>query len=639
MALRRVVLGLTGILLAGTAAIAQQIIVAPDPRTVPAQSVAIPDPRAAAQQVVVPQAPKVVVMPPQGVVPYVPADGRIAGQPQAFYPQDFRARRGEAPTVAGAANTGWAEHRTQVDPRLQPQESRPVAQDTRPVIQTPGGPVDYRAHAAQRISTQPPPAYLPPEQPAVPVAPTAQSLPVQPHGAMIERAAVQPPVRTLPAQPEARPLPTRLPPGVMGQPVAAPEPRLPPGVLAQPVAATEQRLPVYEARPGVIDPRVVVPREERYIDYKPIEGRAYDFRPLDYKPVDTRTMEYRSLTNKIPDEKVLDPRLKEKGPEIQARLECKAIMYRAVECNFLDYKEVDPRLQELFAKYPEVTVGVVPKEYSKETPDRWAPLLAHLSREIGLKVSLKIANDYQALIESQRAGLIHIAVYSPTAYARARNTGSKIEAFGVETNSDGTRGSYSVIYALNRGAAPKVEDFRSKSIGLVDPNSISGYSVPRFALASQKIDPDSVLSRQIFTGSHENALVALSQGLVDYAVGQWTSDEDSTLARLLARGALRNVDGTPMRRDDFRVVMKSEMIINSPIAYLSELPEDLKATVRKAFLEASMRDRAAFDKIYDGKGRTWETIDPAAFDNTLDLVRFIDDARRLQTAAGKQAAR
>jgi len=491
------------------------------------------------------------------------------------------------------------------------------------VAATSSGPVDYRA-AAQRVSTQPPPAYVPAEAPAVP----AFTPPAIPPGMVIERTAAQPGYLR---QPSADPR--------VAEPVRPAPPRLAPGVVVPAATVQEPQLPVYEAKPGVIDPRVVIPREEKYIDYKPVEGRPYDFRPLDFKPVDTRAMEYRSLENKIQDQKVLDPRLKDKGPEIQARLECKAILYRAVECNFLDYKEVDPRLQELFAKYPELTIGVVPKEYSKETPDRWAGLMTHLSREIGLKVSLKIANDYQALIESQRAGLIHIAVYSPLAYARARNTGSKVEAFAVETNGDGTRGSHAVIYALNRGAAAKVEDYRGKSIGLVDPNSISGYSVPRFAVMGQKLDPDSVFSRQVFAGSHENALVALSQGLVDYAVGQWTSDEDSTLAKLLARGALRNVDGTPMRRDDFRVVLKSELIINSPIAYLSEMPEDIKATIRKAFLEAPMRDRSAFEKIYESKGRSWETIEASAYDNTIDLVRFIDDAKRLQATANKQAAR
>ena len=598
MALRCVVLGLSGALLASTAALAQYAT----PQDFRQQDFRQQDIRQLEPRVAQP-----------AVQPYIPADQRGAGQaPQAFMPQDFRSSRQVQPAVGANAGTGWSEHRQQGEPA-------PVAQP--PITQPP---------LAQRISAQPAPVYLPPDrQNAQPVPAAATEIrPSQP----------APVYRTAPPKDRAvqeRPATDARAP--QQQDYRSPQARVAPGV--QPIAAPgEQKFPVYEARPGVIDPRVVVPREEKYIDYKPIDGRPYDFRPVDFKPVDTRSMEYRSFDNKVQDQKVLDPRLKEKGPEIQARLECKAIMYRAVECNFLDYKEVDPRLQDLFNKYPEVTLGIVPKEYSKETMDRWAPLVAHLSREIGLKISLKIANDYQALIESQRAGLIHIAIYSPMAYARARHTGARVEAFAIESNPDGSKGSHAMLYAMVRGPAPKTEDFKGKSIGLVDPNSISGYSVPRFALAAQKIDPDTVLGKQVFTGSHENALVALSQGLVDYAVGQWSSDEDSTLGRLIARGALKNVDGTPMKRDDFRVVMKSDLIVNSPIAYLSELPDDLKAVIRRAVLEAPMRDRTAFDRIYDVKGRNWETIDTKVYEGTVDLIKFIDDTRKVQAAAGSKTA-
>ena len=597
MALRSVVLGFSGALLASTAVFAQ---------IAPQVDYRAPDYRGQDFR-------PVDARPVQPAVqPYIPADQRGAGQaPQAFMPQDFRTNRAVQPVATPNTGTGWSDHRQQ--PAEQPQ---------------PGQPVDYRSGNAgtTRVSTQPPPVYLPADRPAlsqppVQAQPVAATEPRNQQPAPVYRTTTD--ARSNAAQP---------------QDYRAPAARAIPGV--QPVTAPgEQKFPAYEARPGVIDPRVIVPKEDKYIDYKPIDGRPYDFRPVDFKPVDTRSMDYRSFDNKVQDQKVLDPRLKEKGPEIQARLECKAIMYRAVECNFLDYKEVDPRLQDLFNKYPEVTLGIVPKEYAKDTTDRWAPMMAHLSREIGLKISLKIANDYQALIESQRAGLIHIAIYSPMAYARARNTGAKIEAFAIESNPDGSKGSYSMVYAMARGTAPKIEDYRGKSIGLVDPNSISGYSVPRFALASQKIDPDTVLGKQVFTGSHENALVALSQGLVDYAVGQWSSDEDSTLGRLIAKGALKNVDGTPMKRDDFRVVMKSDLIVNSPIAYLAELPDDLKAAIRRAVLESPMRDRSAFDRIHDVKGRNWETIDSKAYEGTVDLVKFIDDTRKAQAVVGKTASR
>ena len=61
------------------------------------------------------------------------------------------------------------------------------------------------------------------------------------------------------------------------------------------------------------------------------------------------------------------------------------------------------------AKYPELTFAVVPAENASGVTDRYAPFMDYLSKELGVKVKLRIANDYAAVIEGQRAGNIQIA--------------------------------------------------------------------------------------------------------------------------------------------------------------------------------------------------------------------------------------
>jgi phosphonate transport system substrate-binding protein len=75
--------------------------------------------------------------------------------------------------------------------------------------------------------------------------------------------------------------------------------------------------------------------------------------------------------------------------------------------------------QNWSAKYPELVFAKVPDENASGTSERWAPLVNYLSRELGTKVTLRIANDYAAVVEGQRAGNIHIAMYGP-ASLRAR---------------------------------------------------------------------------------------------------------------------------------------------------------------------------------------------------------------------------
>ena len=74
--------------------------------------------------------------------------------------------------------------------------------------------------------------------------------------------------------------------------------------------------------------------------------------------------------------------------------------------------------------------------------------------------------------------------------------------------------------------------------------------------------------------------------------------------------------------------MKTDMIINSPIAYLENLPEDLKLAIRTAFMDASKHDKAAFDRLSDGKNRPWETAKTADYDETIKLIQFVDRLRR-----------
>jgi phosphonate transport system substrate-binding protein len=281
------------------------------------------------------------------------------------------------------------------------------------------------------------------------------------------------------------------------------------------------------------------------------------------------------------------------------------------------------------AKYPELTFAVVPAENASGVSERWAPFVAYLSKELGVKVTLRIANDYAAVIEGQRAGNIQIASYGSASFARARLTGVKTDAFANDINADGSTGYYSVFFVKANSSYQKVEDLKGKNLGLVDPNSTSGNNVPRFELNKMGIaDADGYFGKVVFTGSHENAVLALAQGTVDVAANQWTSDDDSTLAQMLHKGMLKNADGSPMKKDDFRIIHKSAPIINGPYAYSSDLPDDLKDGIAKAFFDAPAKDKAAFDRLSDGQKKGFHAATTKDWDGTIELIKFVDSLRK-----------
>jgi phosphonate transport system substrate-binding protein len=280
------------------------------------------------------------------------------------------------------------------------------------------------------------------------------------------------------------------------------------------------------------------------------------------------------------------------------------------------------------AKYPEITFAAIPAENGSGVTERYGPFVSYLSKELGVKVTLRVANDYAAVIEGQRAGNIHIGYYGPASFARARLTGVKTDAFVIDVNSDGSKGYYSVFYVLANSPYQNIEDLKGKNFGLVDPNSTSGNNMPRFKLNHLGIDPDAYFSKVIFTGSHENAVLALAQGTVDVAANWWNSEDDSNLTRMLNKDMVKSSDGKTLTKADFRIIGKSDMIINSPYAYLSELPDDMKAAIKQAFLDAATKDPEAFKKLSDGKNRPWEPITNADYDKTVELIKFVDSLRK-----------
>src|SRR5437588_4673640 len=116
--------------------------------------------------------------------------------------------------------------------------------------------------------------------------------------------------------------------------------------------------------------------------------------------------------------------------------------------------------QDWKSKYPELTFAVVPAENASGVTGRWTPFVAYLSKELGVKVNLRIANDYAAVIEGQRSGNIQIASYGSASFARARLTGVKTDAFANDINSDASTGYYSMFFVKAASAYKSVDQLK-----------------------------------------------------------------------------------------------------------------------------------------------------------------------------------
>jgi phosphonate transport system substrate-binding protein len=82
------------------------------------------------------------------------------------------------------------------------------------------------------------------------------------------------------------------------------------------------------------------------------------------------------------------------------------------------------------------------------------------------------------------------------------------------------------------------------------------------------------------------------------------------------------------KKENFRIIFKSELLPGSPYAYLSDLPDDLKKSIAKAFTEAPTKDKAAFDRLSDGKDKEFVPVTHQDYQDTVKMIEFVDDMRK-----------
>jgi phosphonate transport system substrate-binding protein len=277
--------------------------------------------------------------------------------------------------------------------------------------------------------------------------------------------------------------------------------------------------------------------------------------------------------------------------------------------------------QDWKAKYPELIYATVPAENASGVTERFGPFMEYLSKELGVPVKLRIAADYAAVIEGQRGGTIHIGDYGPSSYIRAHTVSNGgVDAFATMRAFDGSTGYYSVVYTKASNPGAKIEDFKGKNLCLVDPNSTSGFNVPMFAMSKMGIEPAKFFGKVVNAGSHENAILAVQQGTCDLAFNWWNSDEDSNFSRMANKGMVK--------KEDFKVIFRSDKIPGSPYAVLTNMPADLKAAIAKAFFDAPTKATDAFKKLSDGKSPGFAPVKHTDYQVTIELQKFVDNLRK-----------
>lgn len=171
----------------------------------------------------------------------------------------------------------------------------------------------------------------------------------------------------------------------------------------------------------------------------------------------------------------------------------------------------------------EIVLGFNPAENARGLQQSADALARALSDRIHMPVRAFVSLDYTALVEAMRSGQVHFGWLTPSPLVLAE------QLFGAEIIlTQVRRGSptyYSAIVVREDSPARRIEDLRGRSIAWVDPQSTSGYVIPRYLLVERGLDVQHFFGHQVFAGGHDAAVLAVQAGQVD-AAAVWADPPD-----------------------------------------------------------------------------------------------------------------
>ncbi len=276
----------------------------------------------------------------------------------------------------------------------------------------------------------------------------------------------------------------------------------------------------------------------------------------------------------------------------------------------------------------EIRVGLLGGENEADRLARFGGFQAALQAQFQLPVRIYPAGDYAGVMQAFAARQVEVATMGPLPYARIwLDTHGNIEPLVVARDADGTVSYVAVMYVRAESDISSLEQMRGRSLAWADPNSTSGYLVPRSELREAGIDVDRFFSRTGFAGGHEQAIVAVLAGQYDAGV-TWASGVGEQ-SQGFTRGALRAmVEKGMLDMARLRLIWRSRPIPNGPTAVRADTPQAFRDDLRAFMLALPTQHPDVFRQIERGAAAGYAPATQAMFEPVIAMARAEAAARR-----------
>jgi phosphonate transport system substrate-binding protein len=272
--------------------------------------------------------------------------------------------------------------------------------------------------------------------------------------------------------------------------------------------------------------------------------------------------------------------------------------------------------RESFGTY---NIGLLGGENEADRLRRYDCFAGLVSDAIGVPVELFPASDYAGVMQGLLAGQLHQAGLGASGYAGIYlQDPTAVEPVLTTRNIDDSLGYYAVIYVRADNAATDLAGLEGQSLAYADPNSTSGYLVPRAELALAGIDDTTFFSSTGFGGGHEQAVIAVLNGQYDAGV-TWTSLQGE-MSEGYSRGNLRRmVDNGLLDMNDIRILWESNLIPNGPTVMRRDVPQEAREAIVELMLNMPDTDPECYRDTVGGDGNGYAVVGHDFYASTVAM--------------------
>ena len=236
-----------------------------------------------------------------------------------------------------------------------------------------------------------------------------------------------------------------------------------------------------------------------------------------------------------------------------------------------------------------IVMSFVPSGDTQEIIASGDQLAQMIQDKTGLVIKANVGTDFAAVREAMGAGKAHIGWMNTFNYVLAHEKyGIDVALVTVRFGSTSYKGQ--IIVRADSGIKT-LADLKGKTMCWVDPNSTSGYIVPRIMLKANGIDPDKDFAKTIEAGSHNNVVTQVYNG-----------DCDAGATYVDARSSVEK--DIPDVKEKVIAIATTADIPNDNVSFIKDFPADQRTKIVNALLEISNSEdgKKALNELYSIEG-------------------------------------